>query len=40
VALLVDRGADPEVFSSSNTAGGDEINNQLLGRYMNRVRAL
>ena len=40
VALLVDQGVDPEVFASSNTAGGDEINRVLLDRYRDRVRSL
>jgi len=40
VALLVDEGIDPEVFSSSNTAGGDEINRVLLDRYRNQVKSL
>ncbi len=40
VALLVEQGVDPEVFASSNTAGGDEINRVLLDRYRDRVRSL
>ena len=40
VALLVDEGIDPEVFSSSNTAGGDEINRVLLDRYRDQVKSL
>jgi len=40
VALLVDSGVEPEVFASSNTVGGDEINKVLLDRYRHRVRSL
>lgn len=39
-ATLVDRGTVPEVFASSNTEGGDDINQELLNRYRDKVRAL
>jgi uncharacterized phosphosugar-binding protein len=29
VGLLVDRGIPPEVYASSNTAGGDEANTRF-----------
>jgi uncharacterized phosphosugar-binding protein len=37
---LVAAGVDPEVFASSNTAQGDAVNEALVARYRNRVRAL
>lgn len=40
VEILVGRGVAPEVFASSNTAGGDEMNAQLVARYRERVRSL
>jgi uncharacterized phosphosugar-binding protein/N-acetylglucosamine kinase-like BadF-type ATPase len=40
IAVLVDRGIDPEVFASSNTVGGDEINATLIARYQGKVRSL
>ena len=40
VAILVERGVDPEVFRSANTAGGDEANAVLVARYATRVEAL
>jgi len=39
-AGLVARGVDPEVFASSNTAEGDGVNQALVDRYRDRVRAL
>lgn len=38
--ILVGRGVVPEVFASSNTAGGDEINSELVARYRKQVRSL
>ena len=32
VGILVERGAEPEVFASSNVEGGDAVNAALLGR--------
>ncbi len=40
VELLVDRGVTPEVFRSSNLAGGDAHNAELARRYAGRVRSL
>jgi len=40
VELLLARGVIPDVFASSNLAGGDEINRALLDTYASRVRAL
>lgn len=40
VELLLARGLTPEVFRSSNLAGGDEHNAALVARYVGRVRAL
>ena len=40
VACMIDRGVEPEVFASSNTSGGDEINRVLLERYRGQVKAL
>lgn len=39
-ATLVAAGVDPEVFASSNTAEGDEVNRALVDRYRDRVKAL
>ena len=39
-AALVARGVEPEVFSSSNTTGGDAVNQALVARYRDRVQAL
>jgi uncharacterized phosphosugar-binding protein len=39
-AALVARGVEPDVFSSSNTADGDAINDALVARYRDRVRTL
>lgn len=33
-------GAEPGVFASSNVAGGDDRNRELIGRYQPRVRSL
>lgn len=38
--ILVGRGVVPDVFASSNTTGGDEINAELVARYRDRVRSL
>jgi uncharacterized phosphosugar-binding protein len=38
--ILVGRGVRPDVFASSNTAGGDEINSKLVARYRDRVAML
>ena len=35
--LLVERGVEPPVFTSSNIDGGDERNRALLERYAGRV---
>lgn len=40
VELLLARGDVPDVFASSNLAGGDETNRALLDTYRPRVRAL
>ncbi len=40
VELLVARGHTPDVFASSNLAGGDQANRDLLARYSPRVRSL
>ena len=40
VACMIDKGVEPEVFASSNTAGGDDINRVLLERYRNQVKSL
>jgi uncharacterized phosphosugar-binding protein/N-acetylglucosamine kinase-like BadF-type ATPase len=40
VACMIDKGVEPEVFASSNTAGGDDINRVLLDRYRNQVKSL
>lgn len=40
VELLLERGVAPEVFRSSNLAGGDAHNAALAQRYAGRVRAL
>lgn len=37
---LVARGIEPEVFTSANTAGGDEHNAALIARYKPRIPAL
>lgn len=39
-AVLLDRGLDPEIFASSNTADGDEVNRALVDRYRGRVRSM
>ena len=38
--ILAGRGYVPEIFASSNVAGGDEINETLILKYRERVRAL
>ena len=38
--LLLDRGIEPEVFSSANMADGDARNATLLAKYDPRIRAL
>lgn len=40
IEILVGRGVVPDVFASSNTAGGDEVNAELVARYRERVRSL
>lgn len=40
VERLVARGVTPDVFSSSNVAGGDEVNAALAAAYRTRVRML
>jgi uncharacterized phosphosugar-binding protein len=40
VELLLARGVVPDVFASSNLAGGDETNRALLAAYGPRVRSL
>ncbi len=40
VELLLARGVTPEVFRSSNLAGGDAHNSELARRYAGRVRSL
>ncbi|MEX1126571.1 MAG: SIS domain-containing protein [Acidimicrobiia bacterium] len=40
VEILVGRGVAVDVFSSSNVAGGDAANAELVARYRNRVKAL
>jgi uncharacterized phosphosugar-binding protein len=40
VSQAVASGHEPGVFSSSNMAGGDATNNDLLERYRGRVRSL
>jgi uncharacterized phosphosugar-binding protein len=40
VEILVIHGHRPDVFASSNIAGGDRINSELVARYSPRVRAL
>ena len=34
------RGADPEVFQSANTVGGDEANEKYINRYKAFIRSL
>lgn len=40
VEILLARGHTPDVFTSSNIDGGDRVNNELVARYAQRVRAL
>ena len=40
VELLVAQGLVPDVFASSNMAGGDDRNDELVARYSPRVRSL
>ena len=40
VELLVAPGVVPDVFASSNMAGGDDRNDELVARYSPRVRSL
>ena len=40
VAVLLERGVDAEIFRSSNTDGGDEVNAVLVQRYSTKVEAL
>jgi uncharacterized phosphosugar-binding protein len=40
VEILIGRGVDVEVFSSSNVGGGDAANAELVARYRNTVKPL
>lgn len=40
VELMVDDGYQPEVFSSSNVDGGDEINEAYINKYRGEIKAL
>jgi uncharacterized phosphosugar-binding protein len=40
IETALKRGVMPEVFISSNTAGGDNHNDRLLHKYKSRVRHL
>lgn len=40
VELMVSEGYTPEVFSSSNVDGGDEINNAYIAKYKKEIKSL
>ncbi len=40
VEMMVDDGFTPEVFSSSNVDGGDEINDAYISKYSKEIKAL
>lgn len=40
VDILVKQGIEPDVFSSSNVDGGDEINNRYIKKYSGEIRHL
>lgn len=40
VDILVKQGIKPEIFSSSNVDGGDEINNKLIKKYLGEIKHL
>lgn len=40
VEIMIDEGFVPEVFSSSNVDGGDEINNAFIEKYKKEIKSL
>lgn len=40
IELMLSRGNTPEVFSSSNVDGGDEINNAFINKYKGIIKSL
>lgn len=40
VELMINDGFEPEVFSSSNVDGGDEINNAFVEKYRKEIKSL
>ena len=40
VEIMVEEGYQPEVFSSSNVDGGDEINEAYIRKYSGEIKAL
>lgn len=40
IELMLERGAEPEVFASSNVDGGDEINAEYIKKYAKEIRSL
>jgi uncharacterized phosphosugar-binding protein len=40
IQIAQERGADPEVFQSANTVGGDEANEKYINRYKAFIRSL
>jgi uncharacterized phosphosugar-binding protein len=40
VQIMIDRGYEPEVFSSSNIDGGDQVNSKYIEKYKGVIKAL